>query len=109
MKANQAWVGSLLRQKPFHNWVSEKTFHKLKSFFFSRSDGSVATAMKYANKTFQHFYLTIIHPKRMQMGPARRNLNLLTNFMKFRSGKYIQKKLSYTPKVSFIPFVGLTL
>ena len=53
MKANQAWVGSLLRQKPFHNWVSEKTFHKLKSFFSSRSDGSTATAMKYANKTFQ--------------------------------------------------------
>ena len=53
MKANQAWVRSLLRQKPFHNWVSEKTFHKLKSFFSSRSDGSIATAMKYANKTFQ--------------------------------------------------------
>ena len=29
-------------------------------------------------------------------------------FIKLRTVEYIQKKLSYTPKVSFIPFVGLT-
>ena len=80
MKAKQAragWSANYSRKKTFSQLGLWKKNPQAESFFFSRSDRGLATTMKDTNKTVQPLdcFFAIVHPKRMQMGSPRRNVN----------------------------------